>query len=223
MNEIRYTLLSEGTSDKALLPILNWLLKQHLPGYAIQAEWADLARLPKAPKTLPERIQKSVELYPCELLFVHRDADGQGRRQRCDEIYSASKVIEDSLGTTILICVIPVRMMEAWLLFNEDAIRTVAENPRGRERLSIPSIRTIEQLPDPKSLLNDLLRQANGSSGRKLKKFNARLNSKIQRIAEVIEDFSSLKELKAFCSLEADLISFKEQKLAKRDHDDTHI
>lgn len=29
MNEIRYTLLSDGSSDKALLPILTWLLRLH--------------------------------------------------------------------------------------------------------------------------------------------------------------------------------------------------
>lgn len=27
--EIRYTLLSDGSSDRALLPILNWLLEKH--------------------------------------------------------------------------------------------------------------------------------------------------------------------------------------------------
>lgn len=29
MNELRYTLLSDGPSDRALLPILTWLLRQN--------------------------------------------------------------------------------------------------------------------------------------------------------------------------------------------------
>ena len=61
MKEIRYTLLSDGSSDKALLPILSWLLYQHCPEYAIQSQWADLGRLPKPPKQLPEKINKGRE------------------------------------------------------------------------------------------------------------------------------------------------------------------
>jgi len=46
MSSIRYTLLTDGSSDRALIPILNWLLRQHLLNHEIQSEWADLSRLP---------------------------------------------------------------------------------------------------------------------------------------------------------------------------------
>lgn len=59
--ELRYTLLSDGSSDKALLYVLTWLLQQHIVvNCAIQSEWANLGRLPKRPKKLPDRIQKSL-------------------------------------------------------------------------------------------------------------------------------------------------------------------
>jgi hypothetical protein len=48
MREISYTLLCDGSSDKALLPILTWLLRTHQVKCAIQANWADLRRLPRA-------------------------------------------------------------------------------------------------------------------------------------------------------------------------------
>ena len=212
MKEIRYTLLSEGTSDKALIPILNWMLRNCMPEHAIQAEWADLGRLPKPPKSLSERIAKSIELYPCDLLFVHRDADGKGREQRVGEITKASKDVQEALSQVYLVCVIPVRMTEAWLLFSEDAIRTAAENPRGRQLLNIPDIRTVENCPDPKNTLHDILVKASGTSGRRLKKFNARLSSKVQRISQVVQDFSPLKELEAFRCLEAEIHQFVELK-----------
>ncbi len=136
MNEIRYTLLSEGTSDRALLPILTWLLQGHLSGCAVQSEWADLARLPKPPKSLSERIQCSLELYPCQVLFIHRDGDNQGREQRLEEIGKALTQVRRSMSPTI--CVIPVRMTEAWLLLDEAAIRTAADNPKGSQALQIP-------------------------------------------------------------------------------------
>ena len=50
MKELSYTLLSDGSSDKALMPILTWLLRGYLPNWAIQPEWADLSRLPKRPQ-----------------------------------------------------------------------------------------------------------------------------------------------------------------------------
>jgi hypothetical protein len=89
MKELSYTLLSDGTSDRAFLPLLTWLLHQRVGGCAIQAQWADLGRLPRPPKRLVERIQGSLELYPCDLLCVHRDAEAVPRHQRAEEIRSA--------------------------------------------------------------------------------------------------------------------------------------
>ena len=89
MKEIRYTLLTDGSSDKALIPVLSWLFYQHCPDYAIQPEWAELSRLPGPPKKLSEQIKTSVELYPCDLLFVHRDAEGMSREERVSEIRQA--------------------------------------------------------------------------------------------------------------------------------------
>jgi hypothetical protein len=140
MTEVRYTLLSEGTSDQALLRIIDWLLRSHLCDVEIQGTWADLARLPKPPKSLAERITQSLVMYDeCDVLFVHRDADGQGVEKRLEEIVRAADELQMSLVPPI-IGVVPVRMMEAWLLFDEAAIRRAADNPRGKERLSLPPL-----------------------------------------------------------------------------------
>ncbi len=53
MNEFTYTLITDGSSDRALEPILTWLLRQFLKeNVAIQSEWADLRRVPNPPKKL---------------------------------------------------------------------------------------------------------------------------------------------------------------------------
>src|SRR6476646_10612620 len=93
MRELRYTLLSDGSSDRALLPVLTWLLHEHTFEHAIQSEWADLRRLPKVPRTLTDRIRKSIELYPCDLLFVHRDAEREPHAVRRNEIWQAIEVV----------------------------------------------------------------------------------------------------------------------------------
>jgi hypothetical protein len=132
MRELRYTLLSDGSSDRALLPVLTWLLHEHTFEFAIQSEWADLRRLPSVPRTLANRIQKSIELYPCDLLFVHRDAEREPHEVRRNEIRQAIEVVSTLIVPPPIICVIPIRMQEAWLLFDELALRRAAGNPHGR-------------------------------------------------------------------------------------------
>ena len=201
MKEIRYTLLSDGSSDKALLPILSWLLYQHCSNYAVQSEWADLRRLPRAPKQLPEKVKTSVELYPCDLLFIHRDAEGISREERACEIKQA--LVDITYPPAV--CVVPVRMTEAWLLSDEMAIRKAASNPNGRQPLQLPAINNIEKLPNPKLILHDLLRLASGTtSKRRLKRLA--VNSFASRVTKFTSSFALLRELAAFRNLEEELL-----------------
>ncbi len=202
MKEIRYTLLSDGSSDKALMPILSWLFYTHCPEYAIQPEWADLSRLPRAPKKLPERIQWSVDLYPCELLFIHRDAEKIPWQQRASETRQALANIEQP---PLAVCVRPVRMLEAWLLFDEMAIRKAANNPNGTQQLALPVTNSIEMLPDPKHILHNLLQLASGFSGKRRRK-KLRINKFAFRVSDLIDNFEPLRELAAFKSLEDEFL-----------------
>ncbi len=208
MKQLRYTLLTDGSSDKALLHILTWLLRTHQVECAIQPTWADLRRLPKPPKKLSEKIQSSIELYPCDLLFIHRDAERESPEKRVAEIEQALSDIS-SIVLPPTVCVVPVRMQEAWLLFDEVALRKAAGNPRGRMSLQLPDISKIEQLPDPKDTLHGLLRQASGLAGRRLQKLS--VYELVHRIAELIEDFSPLRNLPAFNALEAKIQEIIEQ------------
>jgi hypothetical protein len=203
MSELRYTLVSDGKTDRALIPHLTWLLREHGVEQAIQSEWADLWRLPVKTQGLAEKIIKSLELYPCDLLFVHRDAEREPLESRVAEIQTA--VEEAGHITTVppVICVVPVRMHEAWLLFDEAAIRRAAGNPNGRQQLNLLSPNRIEGLPDPKITLYDLLRRASGLSGHRLARLRVRTYA--TQVSAYIEDFSPLRALHAFNSLEADI------------------
>lgn len=199
MNELRYTFLTDGISDQALIPILTWTLRQQGVRIAIQPEWADLRRLPQAKRTLADRIALSIEYYPCDLLFVHRDAERESRQVRITEIHKAIANLSAPVPVPI-ICVVPVRMQEAWLLFDETAIRVAAGNPNGKAPLDLPPVANLENLPDPKDILHDLLRQASGLSGRRLKKFVA--SKEARRVTDFIDDFSLLRRLPAFNAFE---------------------
>lgn len=206
IDELRFTLVADGTSDRALVPVLEWLLHTTLPGCAIQSEWADFRRLPQPPSGLAERIAMAVDLFPCDLLFVHRDAETATRRKRVAEIQEARAGIE-----VPAVCVVPVRMTEAWLLFDEAAIRRASGNPNGTIPLKLPPLKTIEQLADPKDALHGLLRQACELTGRRLKDFS--VTSAAVRVASIIENFTLLRRLSAFRELEEEL-----QQLCREQH-----
>jgi hypothetical protein len=198
MDELRYTLVSDGTSDRRLLPIINWCLQQ-CSRRAIASTRADFSMLGAPPRSLAERVRMALELYPADLLLVHRDAETASRQQRLGEIEAACA----PFPRQPLVPVIPIRMHEAWLLFDAAAIRSAAGNPRGRMDLGLPPKSSLERVADPKAVLYDTLIRATGLSGRHLRRFNVRTAA--YRVSELITDYAPLRGLTAFDALEADL------------------
>jgi hypothetical protein len=190
MDRLDFTLLTDGSSDGILIHPLTWLLGQYLL-VAVNGTWADLRRLPKPPKDLRGRIAAALDLYPCDLLFVHRDAEDKPLVQRVAEITAAVSGLPNPL-----VPVVPARMQEAWLLIDESALRRAAGNPNGRVSLQMPAIERLEDIPDPKRLLHDLLLTASEMRGRRRKKQNP--GRQALRLGELIEDYSPLRRLTAF-------------------------
>lgn len=154
----KYTLLMDGTSDRVLHPILQWMLDRCFTDIPWTGQTADFQFAPQKPVRLPERISAALDLYPCELLFIHRDAEREPPEMRVLEIQSA--VREAQQEHAVCLPVIPVRMTEAWLLISERAIRRAAGNPNGRVPLNLPPVSRLESLPDPKEDLKTLLEKS---------------------------------------------------------------
>lgn len=203
MNEFTYSLLGDGSSDKRLLPLITWLLRTHLPDCAIQPQWADLSRLPKRPINLAERIESTLDLYPCDILFIHRDAEGQSHSTREDEIRDAQLQVAACADIQVVYA-IPVRMQEAWLLCDEKAIRRAVGNPNGRDNLDIPHSNKWESLPDPKEVLYKCIRSASGLNNHRRRKIPVAQYA--YRVADEIESFSPLRVLPSFERLETSLL-----------------
>jgi len=191
-------LLSDGSSDKALIPIIYWVLRSILGQIPINGNWADLARLPIPPRSLSERIKTAIEFYPCDVLFIHRDAENQTIEARRREIQRSFNEVNLENLTALIghICIIPIRMTEAWLLFDEAAIRKAAGNPNGQMNLHMPRISELEDIPDPKTILFSLLCDANGLRGRQKKRFKPESNYHL--ISREIKNFTPLLSLNAF-------------------------
>ena len=151
-------------------------------------------------KDLKNKILRALHFYPCDILFVHRDAEKEPSDRRREEILLALSALKRSEP---YVCVVPVRMTEAWLLFDEGAIRRASGNRNGKQPLMMPNLPKLEELPDPKEYLTDLLRHASGLTGRRLKDLN--LSHAASQVALGIGDFSPLRSLSAFRKLEEEL------------------
>lgn len=209
MTSVDCSLLADGPSDSALTPILAWVMQQQVPGMAVHCEWADLRPLRPAPQTLIDRILTAIEWYPCQILFVHRDAEKEPADSRYAEIEQAVTAARGRGLNLPHICVVPVRMMEAWLLLDEVAIRRASGNPNGIVPLDLPPPARIEAISDPNQVLYDVLRTASELRGRRLKTFRKKHSASL--ITQFMLDFACLRILPAFQRLEADVHSIAGQ------------
>ena len=128
----------------------------------------------------------SLEYYRCDILFVHRDAEREEMDVRRREIREAWDSVTVPAHAPAYLCVIPIRMTEAWLLFDEMAIRRSAGNPNGKKELVLPKRQIWEALPDPKENLYQLLRLAREGSRRKSKQFSP--STVVHRIPDLVSD-----------------------------------
>jgi hypothetical protein len=196
MSVFRYTLLADGSSDQVLMPIIDWLINQNLPDIPVVGEFArgfgDIGN------DLETRARAALEYFPCDLLLIHRDAEGMSREQRLLEI-DAVEAIRDQAYVAVIAC----RMTEAWLFSDEAAIRFAAENASGRHPINLPSRQRWERIPDPKTVLLDALCVASGKTGRALAKFNPEKARHL--ITPRTESFHRLRGLECFDAFELDL------------------
>lgn len=197
MKPLRYTLVADGSSDRTLIPILNWLFDRADIPY--QPQFADA--LPPASDGLRQRVLMALKRYPCDLLLVHRDAENQKFEERITEVQRELSGVEQCYTP-----IVPVRMTEAWLLSSETAIRQAAGNPRGKMGLNLPAWREWEHKPDPKAILFEALECASGLQGRHLRRFDGYRAR--HRVAELTDDFSPLEKLPAFIHLRDSLNTF---------------
>lgn len=198
MEILTVTLLADGQSDRALLPIIDFLLDEHCrQPHRVQFAFGLHAG------ALSSRLRSAVQLYPCDLLLVHRDAESAPVEDREREIVEACRSIEPPPH---FIKVIPVRMTESWLLIDEAAIYGAVGNPNGQNLISLPPIAQLERLPDPKQLLFSALADAKGVGSNRRRKFKPEQHR--NRVSELIEDYSPLRALPSFRHFEDQIIAY---------------
>lgn len=197
MKTITATLIVDGTSDRTLLPVVQFLLDEWSP-------WPHRILFAEGMHNGPlsTRLPRALQLYPCDLLFIHRDAETVAAATRQQEIELAARKIAKGPSH---VSVVPVRMTESWLLLDQQAIRTAAGNPHGTTALQLPAARSIEKLADPKAKLFEALIAASDRSGRRKRQFKP--EAARHRVAELM-DFSSLRQMPSFVHAETQVKQF---------------
>lgn len=201
MNGLTYTLLGDGTSDRLLDYPIRWTLEMLQVAVEL-GQWADPKSAGRRPQSLAERVRAAIELYPAQLLLIHRDAEREPLAGRVQEIQEAIAGVAKHY-----VAVVPVRMTEAWLLHDEQAIRRASGNPNGRAALRLPEPAKLENLPDPKAMLERALLEASELTGRRREKLKKEFPQMRARTAELIEDYSPLSKLEGFRAFRTSLES----------------
>lgn len=141
------------------------------------------------------------EGFPFDLVFVHRDAEGQEPDLRRMEVASGAAAAG---VTSPVVPVVPIRMTEAWLLLDEAAIRRVASKPLGTVPLGLPTPAEAERLSDPKEFLAEVLLRASGTTGRRRQQFVRDFGRHRARLLELLDVTGPVKGLVAWQQLYAD-------------------
>jgi hypothetical protein len=193
---------TDGPSDRVLKPLIEWLVRETAPSLQYVLEHVGPRDGVLENRGLNARLERTLKLFPaCSLLLVHRDAEKADWPERQAEVDLAITAVSADAPH---VPVIPVRMTEAWFLFDEAAIRRAAGNPGGEALLDLPSLSRVESVADPKEVLQRALEEA-AHPARRGRRSGPSAGVMYANLANHIRDFSPLRALPAFQRLESDL------------------
>lgn len=188
-------LVCDGSSDTCLTDIVQWLMDTNFPDAAFRVTPATEVIPARVP--LIQRLERAYELYQPDLILCHRDAEAAGFDFRRNEIVTSAA---SQPVPVEVIPMVPVRMLESWLLTDELAIRRAANNKNGTVPIKLPDPARIEKLADPKTTLFDALTTASDLPPRRRRGFN--VQHARSRVSSFIESFAPLRHQHGFIEFE---------------------
>lgn len=187
--QLAYAVVADGGTDRILVPIIQWAVHRLDPHVEI---------LEPEFRRRRGSIAEFLTAYStgAMLIFAHRDSENATLDERLGEFEAVER--QD------VVPVIPVRMSESWLLFDGSAIAKAAGKPSSL--VPVPRVVQIEDIPNPKEQLDELLFQAAGApAGRRGRNFRRSIADRRASVAEYISDYSPLENLPAFRSFQQSL------------------
>ncbi|MFW6719325.1 hypothetical protein ACHZ98_03950 [Streptomyces sp. MAR4 CNY-716] len=197
---VRVLYICEGSSDTGLRLHIEALVGDM--GKEAHVTVPDLNRLPHKPgHSVEDKLRAAQQLsdggHTYDLVVVHRDSDSRTPERRCREIAEAVAAVSPGLPH---VPVIPVRMLEAWLLLDPAAIRLVAGNPNGKKPLKLPKSTGAESVADPKGMLKQAIATASEERGRGLQRLQKRFPANRARLLQMLNRDGPVKQLTSWQS-----------------------
>lgn len=197
----RAALLADGPSDLPLATHIEAMCASAGTGVAVTA--IDPERLYGVGLTVEARLRYLfAHLGQFDAVFVHRDAEAQPPKFRFEEVEHAAMATR---APAPVVAVVPIRMTEAWLLLDENAIRRIAGRPNGRNPLGLPSRKAAESIADPKAVLKEALLAASETSGRRRDQFKRDFERHRRLLLEQLDPSGPVGALSAWKRLQADV------------------
>ena len=142
-----------------------------------------------------EASKQGVEDFGCMVLAVHTDADRETYAKRIEDKFKpAQKLLdrEDDSVCKIITPIIPIRMIEAWMLADKDLFRQELGTNLSFNELGIN--RDPEIMADPKAEIEEAIRRAFDHQSRR------RRHLKISELYELLGDKISIEKLETLLS-----------------------
>ena len=195
---MRFLLVCDGKADTSLTNHIQRLLVESGATEVNGDAWHHGGKL-------AEKVSLALESSSAvDLLFIHRDAENpRNTEDRYQEIESAIR--EVGYGG-LWVPIVPVRMTEAWLLLDQALIRKIAGRPRDTSNLVLPRPRDVEGIQDPKDRLDNILRQASGASGRRLRRIHRELPRMRNQLLQDLELGGPLEEVPSWIRFRGDTL-----------------
>lgn len=190
MTIIRLGLITDGSSDRALIPIITLLLKKYL-----QLPYEPIEYITCDTNDLPTKVLDVANKYSLDILFIHRDSENESWEKRNLEIQDATP--HSFVGRVIP--VIPIKMTETWLLTDAKAICNAVGNPNSVINLALPTSKQLEKCA-AKTVLLAALTSASELGTKRRRKFRPEQFRHI--VAELTVDLTLLRRIPSFQRLE---------------------
>ncbi|WP_320779547.1 hypothetical protein [Streptomyces sp. CRN 30] len=199
---VRVLFLSEGTSDQGLVSHVEGIAADLGVPVAVSAPDLRWLRIP-AGHSVIDKLRTTRDMGGAyDLAVIQRDADRGAPQDRRTEMANAVGEVWPGLAH---VPAVPVRMLEAWLLLDEQAIREVAGNPRGRIPLDLPKAASVERVADPKQRLKDTIATASGCKGRRLTELHQRFPRNRHRLLDLLDRDGPVSEVASWRTFVAEL------------------
>lgn len=216
---ILIVLTVEGTTDSSFLeallePVFQEMALRHVED-DVDCSVYGLGRYDKSEGFTEGVVKASEEAmcnYGASTLAVHTDADrmtyDERRNSNFVSVFETVKHLDNNEYCTIITPVIPVKMIEAWMLADRDLLRKELGTTMTDAQLEIDG--NPEHFADPKAKIENAIRMAKENATHKKPAININISDLYQIIGKSIS-LDKLEQMNSFRRFEGEILTtFKE-------------